>query len=282
MDRTQALCLQYGRLAVTRVLREVLADVRSGIADGAVAHAVGADALVEETAQRLAKSRRLGLRRMINATGIVMHTNLGRAPAGRARRLPPSSDVARGLLQPRVRPRRPASAARARTDRAAAAHADRRRGGAGREQRRGRDPARASAPGAGREVIVSRGELVEIGGGFRIPDVIRAGRRAAGRGRLDQQDAADDYRAAIGPDDARPAQGAPEQLPHDRLHRRDRDRRAGRPRPRARLHVVADLGTGWSPPSPGWPSRPWPRRSPPAPTSSPAAATSCSAGRKPA
>ena len=89
MDRTQALCLQYGRLAVTRVLRVVLADVRSGVADGAVAHAAGADALVEETAQRLAKSRRLGLRRVINATGIVLHTNLGRAPLP-PRPLPPS------------------------------------------------------------------------------------------------------------------------------------------------------------------------------------------------
>ena len=39
-----------------------------------------------------------------------------------------------------------------------------------------------SALATGREVIVSRGELVEIGGGFRIPDVMRQSGGAAGRG----------------------------------------------------------------------------------------------------
>ena len=119
------------------------------------------------------RRRRRTLRPVLNATGVVLHTNLGRAPlspaavrgAGRRRRL------RRRRVRPRDRRRAPARP-RARWPRCAAAvpAAERR---AGRQQRRrGAACSPTTALAAGREVVVSRGELVEIGDGFRLPDLI--------------------------------------------------------------------------------------------------------------
>ena len=126
------------------------------------------------------------LRRVINATGVIIHTNLGRAPLSPAAR--DALGVAAGATDVEFDL---ATGQRARRGRGAlaalAAAVPARRGGARREQQRRRAAAvrRSPWPPAGRSSC-SRGELVEIGDGFRIPDLLTLGRRPAARGRHDQ------------------------------------------------------------------------------------------------
>ena len=80
----------------------------------------------------------------------------------------------------------------------------------------------------GREIVISRGELVEIGDGFRLPDLIAStGARLREVGTTNRTHLAD-YADAIGPDTGVRAQGASQQLPVRGLHQRGADRRAGR------------------------------------------------------
>jgi L-seryl-tRNA(Ser) seleniumtransferase len=187
---------------LTAALRAVLADLRREAAENAeAAGTVPADeaAILRRASERLRDELTPGLVRVLNGTGVVLHTNLGRAPlaaeaveaiaavaAGYAN-LEYDVDEGRrgdrydhcGTLLCRVTG---AEAAIVVNNNAAAVVL------AVNEFARGRD------------VLVSRGELVEIGGSFRIPEMIeRAGARlvevgATNRTRLD------DYRAALTPE----------------------------------------------------------------------------------
>ena len=165
---------RHGAGAVVRALRDGAAQVRTrigagdGPGDGEAAARV-IEALAEAA---LAAGARGSLRPVINATGVVLHTNLGRAPlAGAA--LERVASIARGYsnLEYDV-------AAGGRGSRTV--HAE-----SLLTSLTGAEAAivvnnNAAATlliltglAAGRDVIISRGELVEIGGGFRVPDVMR-------------------------------------------------------------------------------------------------------------
>jgi L-seryl-tRNA(Ser) seleniumtransferase len=141
------------------------------------------------------------LRTVLNATGVVLHTNLGRAPLGAAAR--EALAVAAGTcdveldLATGARGRRGAGvidALLAAVPGAAAAHVVNNGAAA--------LALVASTLAAGREVVVSRGELVEIGDGFRIPDLIESvGARLREVGTTNRTHLAD-YERAIGPDTA--------------------------------------------------------------------------------
>jgi L-seryl-tRNA(Ser) seleniumtransferase len=140
-----------------------------------------------------------GLRPVLNATGVILHTNLGRAalsPAALAAVAAASghTDVELDLVTGR-------RARRGRTALAALAAAV---PGAGGVHVVNNGAAAlvlaATALAAGREIVVSRGELVEIGDGFRLPDLLAStGARLREVGTTNRTSLAD-YAAAVGPD----------------------------------------------------------------------------------
>lgn len=193
-----SLCAEYGRAAVTNALRETLDGLREQIGAGVLADVPDAQTLLTHAGEKLVVKRRRGLRRTINATGIVLHTNLGRAPMA-AEAIAAVAEVAAGYcnlefdlatgrrgsrtqaLEPLLRELTGAEAALAVNNGAAAILLA------------------LSALSNGGEVIVSRGELVEIGGGFRVPDVIRQGGARLVEVGSTNKTRLQDYRAAIGP-----------------------------------------------------------------------------------
>jgi L-seryl-tRNA(Ser) seleniumtransferase len=147
----------------------------------------------------LASLRRPHLRRALNATGVVVHTNLGRAPLAEAA-LERVREVGRGYsnLEYDVQ----AGSRGSRQDHVAAVL--RRLTGAEAALVVNNNAAAVllalAALAEGRDVIVSRGELIEIGDGFRIPDVLaRSGARLVEVGTTNRTRAAD-FELAVGPE----------------------------------------------------------------------------------
>jgi L-seryl-tRNA(Ser) seleniumtransferase len=149
----------------------------------------------------LADTRQPRLQGVLNATGVVVHTNLGRAPlAGEA--IERVLEIARGYSN--LEYDLAEGARGSRQDHLAAIL--RRLTGAEAALVVNNNAAAVllalAALAEGREVVVSRGELIEIGDGFRIPDVLaRSGARLVEVGTTNRTRAAD-YERAIGPETA--------------------------------------------------------------------------------
>jgi L-seryl-tRNA(Ser) seleniumtransferase len=166
----QALAEEYGHDLAVEAIRQALDLARQGIMAGQGCPST--DELVEMTRVSLEAQSRPTLRPVINATGVIIHTNLGRAPLSAEARAAMEL-AARGYtnleydLEAGRRGSRyvhaeellcrltGAEAALVVNNNAAAVLLT------------------LTALARGREVIVSRGHLVEIGGGFRMPEVMR-------------------------------------------------------------------------------------------------------------
>jgi L-seryl-tRNA(Ser) seleniumtransferase len=178
--------VRAARAAIGEARARVLAGGEAGDLEAAARNALAADGAPH-------------LRRVVNATGVIIHTNLGRAPLAEAARAAVAA-AAEGYsnLEYEVQ-----------------------EGGRGSRQSHmsgllceltGAEAAivvnncagavllAAAALAGGRELIVSRGQLVEIGGSFRVPDVVaQSGARLVEVGTTNRTRLAD-YRAAIGPE----------------------------------------------------------------------------------
>lgn len=180
--------------SVRTVLDELRSEVRSSASEG---HVPSVSEMAERIARRIVEQQHPHLRPVINATGILLHTGLGRAPLAEEA-VEMLSAVARNYASVELdlttgqRSRRVvavegllkeltgAEAALVVNNNAAATMLT------------------LSALAAGREVIVSRGELVEIGGSYRLPDVMAASGATLREVGTTNKTRLDDYARALG------------------------------------------------------------------------------------
>jgi L-seryl-tRNA(Ser) seleniumtransferase len=194
-DAAASAAPEVPRWALVEAARRAIAERRSAILAGASTDAAIDAAGVVRAARELAGPP---LRRVINATGVVLHTNLGRAPLADAARAA-IDEVARGYSNLEY---------------------DLQRGERGSRHDHLRDllceltgaedavvannNAAATVLGLaafanGREVVVSRGELIEIGGSFRLPEILALSRGTLVEVGTTNKTHKRDYEGAIGP-----------------------------------------------------------------------------------
>ena len=172
-DAVRQLLATHSRGLLLKALRSVLGRLRAAALSGTVDDAsFGEEALSAALVRELASLRAPSLKRVINGSGIVIHTNLGRSILPEAARVPLNNsafaysnlefDLAAGVRGSRyshvealICELTGSEAAIVVNNNAAAVLLA------------------LSSLACGREAVVSRGELVEIGGSFRIPDVMR-------------------------------------------------------------------------------------------------------------
>jgi L-seryl-tRNA(Ser) seleniumtransferase len=196
-EKARALLARFSRAFVLQQCREVLEELRTEIRNG---HAIAAGALGEASIlarleDRIGVAGELGLTRVVNATGTVLHTNLGRALLAReatdavcrasAAAVNLEYDLVRGergrreqVIEELLVDLTGAEAATVVNNNAAAVLLA------------------LNTLASGKEVIVSRGELIEIGGAFRIPEIMeRSGAILREVGTTNRTHAADYERA---------------------------------------------------------------------------------------
>ncbi len=201
MPRTDAVLAEPAiALAVARLGRVLVKQAVGAAQDRARRGEIAPEAVVDAVLDELPDTAAT-VAPVLNATGVLLHTNLGRAPLSAAARR--ALEVAAGTCDVELdlatggrgpRGRGAVAALLAAVPAAGAAHLVNNGAAA--------LALVATALAAGREIVVARGELVEIGDGFRIPELLAAtGARLREVGTTNRV-TPDDYAAAVGPDTA--------------------------------------------------------------------------------
>jgi L-seryl-tRNA(Ser) seleniumtransferase len=194
-------CARFGRAAVAAWLRDILSDLRNGHAGDLPPNGPDVENLViERLNERVGQAACRNLRPVINATGVVIHTNLGRAPLASAAiealvaaagstnleiDLPTGRRGARAAaVEQLCRELTGAEAALVVNNCAAATLLT------------------LATLAAGKQVVISRGQLIEIGGSFRLPDVFRQAGVELREVGTTNRTRLSDYADAIGPETA--------------------------------------------------------------------------------
>ena len=252
-DGMGALETRYGRGALLDALRAETAALRERLSSGHVG-AVTVDeavAAIERGAEaRLRAAMRPSLVGVINATGVIVHTNLGRAPLSEAA-LARVAAVAAGYtnleydLESGGRGRRDVHAAKliGRLTGAEAAVVVNNNAAA--------TVLILAALASGREVIISRGELVEIGGGFRVPDVMAQSGAVMREVGTTNRTRVADYAAAISERTGLILRVHPSNFKVVGFTERPALTELVALGQRFKIPVAEDLGSGWL----GWPDR---------------------------
>ena len=192
------LVTRYGHGPTTAALRAAVAQAREALAGGHEAEAAAPDGLVSRAAAALSAADRGSLVPVVNATGVVIHTNLGRAPLP-ARAVERIGEVVRGYATLEYDLAKGARGSRS-------VHAEgllcALTGAEAAVIVNNNAAAMLLILGAlarGREVLISRGELVEIGGGFRVPDVMTQSGASLREVGTTNRTRLSDFTAALGP-----------------------------------------------------------------------------------
>ncbi len=161
LDRLSDLADRYPRRLLVGEIRAAIEAARGELLSGKQRGAVAVERRVRE---ELARLEAASLRPVINATGVVLHTNLGRAPLGAVDFIDGYSNLEFDLARGR----------RGKRDVHSQALIEKLLGKPGIAVNNNAAAVYLvlSELAGGREVVVSRGELIEIGEGFRIPDIM--------------------------------------------------------------------------------------------------------------
>jgi L-seryl-tRNA(Ser) seleniumtransferase len=188
--------------AVTRAVRAEIESLRDRLAAGESPDGrTDPDAVAGRAAERVERDSALRFRPVVNATGIVLHTNLGRAPYPEAA-VRAMADAARGYLNLELDLETGHRSSRPDNVRAGIRVVTGAEAGTAVNNCAAATVLVLRALAAGKEVVVSRGQLIEIGGGFRIPEVMAASGATLREIGTTNITRIEDYERAIGPNTA--------------------------------------------------------------------------------
>ena len=186
LSRLKRLEPRFPRRVLVDEIRRALGQLRDRIRAGHTADPAGIETEVESALARLESP---SLQRVINATGVVLHTNLGRAPLAHFEHLAGYSNLEYDVSTGR----------RGKRDIHIAGLLERLTGAPGIAVNNNAAAVflALNELAAGYEVIVSRGELIEIGDGFRIPDIMSRSGAIVREVGTTNRTRIEDYREAI-------------------------------------------------------------------------------------